>query len=240
MASPQRTCLWPGCGRPYHCKGLCGMHLHRKERGRPMDGKPTRSETCSIEGCEGSAARERNGRNGLCQLHAGRLSRYGDAFFIPLRNASFETRLLSKFTQAGAGPCWYWTDKPTARGYGSISRDGHPRPAHVEVFLYFGHEIPEGMELDHVCHNEAFARGECAGGEACAHRRCVNPAHLEAVPHRENCLRGGSLSAEWARRDRCEHGHLYDEANTRVTSRGRECRACGRETQRLGRETSRA
>jgi len=46
--------------------------------------------------------------------------------------------------------------------------------AHRAMWLHAGREIPEGMELDHTCRV----------------RNCVNPDHLEPVPHGVNISRG--------------------------------------------------
>lgn len=46
--------------------------------------------------------------------------------------------------------------------------------AHRLSYELFVGPIPDGYELDHLCRN----------------RGCVNPAHLEAVTHRVNVLRG--------------------------------------------------
>jgi hypothetical protein len=57
----------------------------------------------------------------------------------------------------------------------------------------------------------------------------VNPAHLEAVTHRENVLRGASPVALLAARTHCLHGHEYTVENTYVSAKGsRVCRSCTR------------
>jgi hypothetical protein len=113
--------------------------------------------------------------------------------------------------------CWVWTGN-RHQGYGQFlvgsRKDGTRRVkgAHVVSYELFNGEIPSGLELDHLCRNRA----------------CVNPAHLEAVPHKDNCLR--SPIAVWrARKARthCKHGHEYSEANTHVEKDGsRSCRTC--------------
>ncbi len=69
--------------------------------------------------------------------------------------------------------CWNWQGHLTVDGYGLKRRDGRKIGAHR--FYYELHEgpIPEGLMLDHLCHNPA----------------CVNPAHLEPVTVKENARR---------------------------------------------------
>lgn len=64
--------------------------------------------------------------------------------------------------------------------------DGTLTLMHIWAYKNFVGPVPEGHELDHVCHTKDPS---CAGGIDCPHRRCVNPAHLEPVTHAENMLR---------------------------------------------------
>lgn len=120
--------------------------------------------------------------------------------------------------------CWLWTGA-LVTGYGSLRRaDGH-HLAHRYVYEALVGPIPEGMDLDHLCHN---ADASCEGGWSCAHRRCVNPAHLEPTTHRQNILRGVGTAARNARKTHCDSGHPLSGANLRIARRrdGRERRVC--------------
>jgi hypothetical protein len=94
-------------------------------------------------------------------------------------------RLLDKVV-AGWGGCWIWTGYLTPKGYGRFTYLGNSRPAHrVSYELHVG-PIPEGLEIDHLCHTRSAG---CSGDSSCPHRRCVNPDHLEPVTPAENQVR---------------------------------------------------
>ena len=111
-----------------------------------------------------------------------------------------------------SGPCWQWTGGRNSKGYGHCRLDRETTfVAHRLAYLMLVGEIPDGMQLDHLCMNRA----------------CVNPDHVEVVDGRTNTLRGNAMSARYARRTHCGYGHPFDEENTRIWGKdGRRCATC--------------
>lgn len=80
------------------------------------------------------------------------------------------------------GGCWIFTGALN-RGYGRVhGEDGKLHYAHRVMYEAMVGDVPEGLELDHLCRRRA----------------CCNPWHLEAVTRRENLLRGETLAAAHA------------------------------------------
>ena len=129
-------------------------------------------------------------------------------------------RLMRRVNKLPNG-CWEWTGKITSDGYGACGYRGHRHIlAHRAFYVEMVGPIPDGLTLDHLCHT---LDTDCQLSDACPHRRCVNPVHLEPVTVAENNQRGGM-----SRRKTCPKGHPYDDENTLISNGRRYCRKCQR------------
>lgn len=164
----------------------------------------------------------------------------------PRRRTDPEVRFLRHVDKDGPvpahcpemGPCWLWTGALSGGRYGMFAtggREGRQVGAHCWSYEHFRKPIPEGYEVDHLCHPDD---GSCEPA-TCMHRRCVNPAHLAAVTGIENNRRSTSVCARNARKTHCPQGHEYTPENTRVKTlpnggKGRDCKECARQRNRTG------
>jgi hypothetical protein len=102
--------------------------------------------------------------------------------------------------------CWLWTGK-ALQGYGMYSN----RLVHRLVYEALIAEIPEGLDLDHLC----------------LVTLCANPWHLEPVTRSENSRR------KWANYTHCKSGHEFTPESTYIDRRGhRNCRPCTNRSQK--------
>ena len=126
--------------------------------------------------------------------------------------SALEPRFLSFIVPEPNSGCWLWSGKLTNSGYSEFWADGKGRLGHRVAYRLYRAEIPEGLEIDHLCRIPI----------------CVNPAHLEAVTHKVNQERGRGAKSH------CKRGHEFDEANTAIVPGKkpglyiRRCRACRR------------
>lgn len=129
----------------------------------------------------------------------------------------FETIKVSNEHFYNGSPCWDWQKSLNSDGYGQMQIDFFRAKAHQWMYSLFVENVPKGKEVDHLCKR----------------RNCVNPAHLEAVTHRENVLRGSSPSARDAAKTHCSNGHLLTVCTVRPSMAGvRWCEPCTRQRSR--------
>jgi hypothetical protein len=127
-------------------------------------------------------------------------------------------RMKRKITIDQETQCWNWNGHKTPNGYGK-HRKGPGQPERMTHRLMWEHhhnqQIPDGMQLDHLCRNRA----------------CCNPEHLEPVTGSENTLRQDHFCRN---KTHCPQNHEYTPANTRITPAGkRVCKTCDRERSRV-------
>ena len=80
---------------------------------------------------------------------------------------SFDERFAANVERTSG--CWNWT-AGEIRGYGYIDKCGMKVMAHRAAFESANGEIPDGMQVDHICRN----------------RRCVRPDHLRLASNKQN------------------------------------------------------
>lgn len=144
----------------------------------------------------------------------GRLSTHDAARLAGVTYRQLPREMQAKIDVDTDTGCWLWTGAIGAggSGYALMTRRQVVHRVHRWTYEHLVGAIPAGLEIDHLCRVT----------------RCVNPAHLEPVTHRENVRR------HFAQFATCKWGHPWDAANTyvRPSTGRRECRACNRQNQR--------
>ena len=167
---------------------------------------------CSIDKC----SKPRHGK-WRCSKHEKdyRLQKYG----IEKKSRPLELNEYPKYIEnwvdktSNSAGCWLWKGYKNKHGYGIWTRGGGF--SHRRIYEYLIGEIPEGLQLDHLCRNPP----------------CCNPQHLEPVTAYENQYRSPiSFVTLNSKKTHCPQGHEYNEENTYIRPNGhRKCKACNRE-----------
>lgn len=118
---------------------------------------------------------------------------------------------LSSRIRVEEGGCWTWTGRYSKSGYGFFDDRDRAVYAHRWLLECLGvAHRGDGLDCDHLCRN----------------RGCLNPDHLEVVPHAVNMARGVNHNSGKAA---CSKGHPFAGDNLYVAPDGqRMCRACMR------------
>lgn len=117
-----------------------------------------------------------------------------------------ETRFWEKVQKTDS--CWLWTGSLVTSGYGQINISHRNVPAHRWSYEQLVGPIPDGLELDHLC----------------MIKNCVNPTHLEPVPHQENTKRSKAAH----RKEVCKRGHSLSPDNVYLYNTSRVCKNCAK------------
>lgn len=168
MSEPTRICSIDGCENPHRARGWCAAHYSRwQKHGDPNLGRTT-AATCSVDGCENPPL-----SRGWCEAHYRRWRRYGDPLSGgPLRESKPRAQIVvfDDRVQPADGGCLAWTGPVDRQGYGKHSVGGTYIQAHRYAWERANGPIPDGMLVDHVCHNAS----------------CVNVEHLRLVTRAQN------------------------------------------------------
>lgn len=115
---------------------------------------------------------------GLCPKHYERWRAHGDPTYTEWDKSS-EARFLEKVVKTPT--CWLWQGAVHSSGYGAmyVVEDARMRPAHAWAYENFRGQIPEGLVIDHICHNKL----------------CVNPSHLRTATLAQNAQNRSGLDA---------------------------------------------
>ena len=119
--------------------------------------------TCSVDGCEAPHLAK-----GLCSRHYQRKKATGSPTGSLYK--TLEERFWPKVDRSGE--CWEWTASRSVDGYGMIRKERERASAYAHRVSYelTRGPIPEGFQVDHVCHNTS----------------CVNPDHLRLATQKQN------------------------------------------------------
>lgn len=159
---------------------------------------------------------------GLCWRHY----RKRDELSLPItrRKARNDDERWAKYVTAepNENGCLLWTGSPGSNGYGQVRIAGRLVPAHVWAYTTRVGPVPDGLVVDHLCHN---ADPECRvlSGK-CPHTLCVTPEHLEPTTRGENLHRAGFG------RGVCKSGK--HDITKPGSVKGRQCRECVNESNR--------
>ena len=164
--------------------------------------------TCSIEGCTtNSRAR------GMCFTHYQRQRRASLTPVVVDPMVKIEARFWSKVDMSG--DCWEWLGSHGKHGHGTFSMviDGVAKTpgAHRVAYELVKGPIPEGMHIDHICHNPP----------------CVNPDHLRPVTHKQNHENRKGASANSATGVRGVHKSPATGRYRAIVVHNRKAHSCG-------------
>lgn len=167
-----KLCSIPECDRKFYARGWCSMHYTRwlkhgdaeqaawSVHPRPADGK------CTIDGCGKSYYYA-----GVCSGHYSRRMRKGaSASKEPLPNRFYDPEEAFAANAQPSDGCTQWIGWLSPGGYGKFKTGGKSTLAHRYAWERDNGPIPEGLVIDHACHNTA----------------CVNIEHLRLATPTEN------------------------------------------------------
>lgn len=131
--------------------------------------------------------------------------------FAPgLKRAETPMEVMARLATPVESGCWEWHGPLGEKGYARVDymvsgKRIRRTASHVAWELANAAEVPDGLEVDHLCRNPV----------------CVNPDHLEPITHLENILR--AREHHLATRLFCEK---HPDVLLKYEGRVRVCRIC--------------
>lgn len=139
--------------------------------------------TCSFDGCD-----KQKSSKGLCGGHYTQLRKGNQLKPLGKRSISHSMSYAERFHFyiSKTDTCWNWTGPVHSTGYGEMYMHGKEHRAHRLSYITHYGPIPDGLFIDHKCHN----------------RLCVNPEHLRIADAKLNAenLTGGQSGKTSAHR----------------------------------------
>ena len=122
--------------------------------------------TCTIGECE-KPLRCR----GMCETHYSNMRKHGTPYAPPRpRGPRVPVADVIAARSRREGDCLIWTGGTDRKGYGELRTGGKTKKAHRLVWEIQNGEIPDGIMLDHICHNKA----------------CIEVRHLRFATNQQN------------------------------------------------------
>lgn len=231
-------CSIDGCDKNVYIleDAICQNHWRKlKKYGDPL-GVAEKPETrlCTIEGCN-----NKHRSKGLCNKHYCRNRNHGSPDIVKYEyiRGTLDERFWARVEKTDN--CWLWTGRISPKGYGQFDLEDRSITAHRMSWIMANGEIPEELEVNHLCHTR-----ECMLGDNCPHRACIRIEHLEIISHAENVRKGNAGYYERKifrpKKTYCINGHEYTLENTAQYKNSRVCRICACEKSRLYKQRQKA
>ena len=118
-----------------------------------------------MEKCKFSECPNKSRKLGYCDGHYWQ-HRKGK----PMRPLNLTPAQRFEYRLDKSGECWIWTGSTINSGYGQVWNGKTMQTVHRFAYELYKGPIPEGMHVDHKCHNKI----------------CCNPSHLNAVTPAQN------------------------------------------------------
>lgn len=133
-------------------------------------GQTTRK--CVVDGCQKTLI-----ARGWCSGHYQKWRRHGDPEVTLAYRDGPEGSFMNRTKRQG--DCLVWTGFIDWGGYGKISNPGGSTLAHRYAWERVHGSVPEGLFVDHICHNRA----------------CVNVEHLRLATRSQNAQHRSGVDA---------------------------------------------